>query len=233
MKVMLELQKNKVKLSQLSRKLELTVTETSRHLQRLNEANLIEKNSAGLYELTQFGRLALCMLEGINFLSAHKDYFLEYDTSGIPSEFIDRFGELWEGVYISEALRNLEEGAQRIREAQKFVWILSDDILTNIIPVLIEKMKSPFELKIVLPEGKFPPESVSKLPLKTRGTEKRALTKVNVLIVITESYAVFCLPNLRGKIDYTGFIGKDPNFHKWCKELFVYYWEKAKPVGSN
>lgn len=157
--VMLALQKNKLKLSQLSRQLKLTVTETSRHLQRLNDAKLIDKNSAGTYELTKFGCLALHMLASLNFLSKHREYFLEYEVSGVPTQFIDRLSELEKSVYMPQAIRNLEEGAQKIHEATKFVWILSDDILTNIIPTLIEKMKTPFDLRIILPEGKFPPET--------------------------------------------------------------------------
>ena len=46
-KIMLELQKGKLKLSNLSRKLDLTVTEASRHLQRLSEAKLIQKDTDG------------------------------------------------------------------------------------------------------------------------------------------------------------------------------------------
>jgi hypothetical protein len=45
--------------------------------------------------------------------------------------------------------------------------------------------------------------------------------------------AVFCLPNNNGNIDYTGFTGTDPKFLEWCKDLFFYYWEKAKPFSSK
>jgi predicted transcriptional regulator len=231
MKALLELQKHKLKLSQLSRNLDLTVTETSRHLQRLTDEKLIEKNTTGTYELTQYGKLALQMLEGIDFVSKNRDCFLKYDTSGIPSQFIDRFSELKQSVYKEKAMTNLEEGAQKIQEAQKQVWILSDDILTNTIPVLKDKTKSSFDLRIILPEGKFPPENTSKLPQTTRGIQKRTLTKINILIVMTETYAIFCLPDKTGKIDYTGFAGQTQSFHKWCKELYLYYWEKAKPVS--
>ncbi len=233
MNVMLELPNNKLKLSQLSRKLKLTVTETSRHLQRLNEAKLIQKNSDGFYELTGFGKLTLILLENLDFVSEYRDFFLEYDISGIPRHLVDRFSELGQGVYVTQALRNLEEGERSVREAQNFVWILSDDVLTNTIPILIQKVHSPFDLRIILPEGKFPPESVSQLPMKVVGIQKRVVPKVNVLVVITDSLAIFCLPNRSGRIDYTGLQGKDIKFRDWCKDLFLYYWEKAKPINGN
>jgi predicted transcriptional regulator len=227
---MRELQNNEWKLSHLSKKLNLTVTETSRHLQRLNEAKLVQKNYNGLYRLTQFGRLSILMLKNLDFLSANINFFLEYDVNGIPQQFLDRLGELKEAKYIAKAFENLEEGEQRIREAQQFVWILSDDVLSNTIPVLSKKIEQSFDLRIVLPEGKFPPEDASRLPLKRSGIQKRVLSKINVLIVMTESYAVLCLPNWNGRIDYTGFSGKDPIFRKWCKDLFLYYWDEANPL---
>lgn len=222
--------KNEIKLSHLSRKLDLTVTEASRHLQRLSEAKLIQKNLEGMYGLTQFGRLVLFMLEDLDFVSEHREYFLEYDASGIPRQLIKRLDDLQNSTYISGALRSLEEGERNIREAKEFVWILSDDVLANTIPVLAEKIKPNFDLRIILPDGKFAPETVSRLPLGVAGVQKRVLAKVNVLVVMTESYAVLCLPNRSGKIDYTGFAGKDDKFQKWCKDLFLHYWDKAKPT---
>jgi predicted transcriptional regulator len=29
-------------------------------------------------------------------------------------------------------------------------------------------------------------------------------------------------------MDYAGFFGKHPDFINWVKDLFLYYWEKAK-----
>jgi predicted transcriptional regulator len=97
----------------------------------------------------------------------------------------------------------------------------------------MDKVKAPFDLRIILPEGKFPPESTSRLPLQMQNIKKRSLSKVDVLVVLTEKYAVFCIPNKNGKIDYTGFKGEDDVFHKWCKDLFLHYWDKAKPVGPK
>ena len=232
--IILELQKNGLKLSQISRKLDLTVTEASRHLQRLNEIMLIQKDSEGYFRLTPFGKLSMSLLPALDFASKNREYFQEYDISKIPTEFVERIGELDKCTYVSETFRNLEEGENRIREARKFVWILSDQVLASSIPILAGKMKNtPFDLRIVLPEGMFPPEEKSRLPSTIPYIQKRVLRKVDALVVMTEKYAVFCLPNRNGRIDYTGFTGTDQKFHKWCKGLFLYYWEKAKTLGTG
>jgi predicted transcriptional regulator len=231
--ILLELQNKKEKLSNLSRKLNLTVTETSRHLQRLSEAKLIQKDPDANFTLTPFGTLTMSLLDGLGFASENREYFLEYDISGIPNQFIDRFGELTESTYVAEAFKNLAEGENRFREAQKLVWILSDQALASSIPILAEKAKTQFDLRIILPKGKFPPENTSRLPSAMPTIQKRVLPKVNVLIVLTEAFAVFCLPNRAGKIDYTGFTSTDPKFHKWCQDLYLYYWDKAKLPSSK
>jgi predicted transcriptional regulator len=231
--IMLELQRKEMKLSQLSRHLNLTVTETSRHLQRLTQAKLVQKAPDGFFMISQFGKLALFLLRDLNFLTTNSEYFQEYDVSAIPEQFIDRLGELEKSTCVEETFKNLEEGEERIREAEEFVWILSNDVLSNTIPVLMEKTKKPFDLRIILPEGKFPPENLSRLPATNGSIHKRTLPKVDVLDVMTEKYAVFCLPNRKGRIDYTGFSGKDDKFHRWCKDLFLHYWEKAKPFVTT
>ena len=92
--LLLKLQKQKMKLSHISEKLDMTITETSRHLQRLSEAKLIQKDVNGLYGLTHFGNLALALISGICCISKNTQYFSEHDLSHLPSEFIERLGEL-------------------------------------------------------------------------------------------------------------------------------------------
>ncbi len=233
MTIMYELKNRRQRLSHIAKKLDMHTPEALRHLQRLVEDKLVQKEGDGLYGLTQFGTLALSQLSGINFLSEHRKYFLDYDVSGLPHQFIDRIGNLEKSTYVAETLANLEEGENRIREAQQFVWILSDQVLSSSIPSLMEKVKQPFDLRIALPEGKFPPETKSRLPSTAPGIQKRVLPKVCAVVVMTEKYGVFCLPNTKGNIDYTGFTGTDPKFLEWCKDLFLYYWEKAKPFGAK
>lgn len=233
MNVMLEIQKQRLKLSHISKKLDMTVTEMSRHLQRLGEARLIEKDVEGLYGLTPFGVLALSLLSGLGFVSRYRDYFMEYDMSRIPYDLISRTGELAEGEWGTDTFKNVYETEKMFREAQGYIWILSDQILMSAAPIVAEKVKKAVEYRIILPEGIVQhPDYKPVPPSSAAGTERRILPKVEVVIVMTEKGAAFCLPNRSGRIDYTGFGGTDPKLHKWCKDLYLYYWEKAKPVTS-
>lgn len=92
MSILLQLKNSEMKLSKLSQTLNLNITETSRHLQRLNEAGLVQKKPDNSFSLTQFGELTLLMTNNLGFISKHSDFFHEYDISGVPIEFVEKFG---------------------------------------------------------------------------------------------------------------------------------------------
>jgi predicted transcriptional regulator len=62
MKILSNLSKEALKLSHLAQRQDMTVTEASRHLQRLNDADLISKDVKNLYKITPYGRLILSLL---------------------------------------------------------------------------------------------------------------------------------------------------------------------------
>jgi len=42
--------------------------------------------------------------------------------------------------------------------------------------------------------------------------------------------AVLAFPMEKNLFDYRGFNSVDPQFIKWCKDIFYRYWENAAPV---
>lgn len=233
MSIMLEFKKHRLRLSSVSKKLDLNVMEAARHLQRLGEAKLVEKGVDGLFGLTPFGVLVLSLLSSLNFSSKHRDYFLEHDTSCVPYEFVNRIGELAEGELGVEFFKSVEQVEKILQEAHQFLWVATDQILASLVKVAAEKVNASFEIRAILPEAIMPPDSVAPIPSTAPGVHKRVLPKVNSEVVLTEKAGVFCLRRLNGIMDYAGFVGRDPKFRKWCKDLFLYYWEKAKPFMSK
>jgi predicted transcriptional regulator len=228
--ILLQLQKKPLKLSHLSRKLDLTVTETTRHLKRLGDALLTEKTVDGLFKVSQYGDVALSLLSPLDFLTTHQNFFLEYDVSPLPHEFVSRMGELQEGEFGGDILGNLDYLEQELHKAKKFIWIQTDQILKNLIPIVAEKLKKPFQFRFISAEKRIPPDNKAPLPSTMPGVQKRALPEVNVIIIVTDQAAGFCLPHKNGRIDYRNIHGTNPKFQKWCKDLFLHYWKQAKPV---
>ncbi len=73
--------------------------------------------------------------------------------------------------------------------------------------------------------------AVTDIPL-LGGVTRRFLPNVGVFILVTEKEAMFGAPYLNGSIDYCSFLGSGPDFRSWCRELFLHFWEEAKPNPS-
>ncbi len=55
------------------------------------------------------------------------------------------------------------------------------------------------------------------------------LDKLGVFLYMSEKeIAILSFPYSDGRFDYLGFASKDERTHRWCKNLFDYYWEKAQ-----
>jgi len=62
----------------------------------------------------------------------------------------------------------------------------------------------------------------------TGSLEERMLKRLDVYLYMSEKeVAALAFPSLDGKFDYIGFTSTDEKSHKWCEDLFKYYWERA------
>ena len=74
-----------------------------------------------------------------------------------------------------------------------------------------------------LPEGKDLHETPPNI-------EWRSLSDIPVSMVLNEKEAGIAFRLIGGRADYAGFIGTDPAFLNWVRDLFLYYWEKGMRV---
>ena len=216
-------------MSHISEKLGMTVTEASRHLQRLSEAKMIQKDVDGSYGLTPFGNLTLSLFSGICFTSKNRQYFLEHDLSRLPFEFVERIGELSSAsVGTNDIMMNFRLSEIILEKASEYIWIMADQILTSSVPIIGKKVNSGIEFRFIFPENLIPPPGTPIVP----GSQRRKLPKVEEVILITEKEVMFSFPDLGGRQDYAYLTGKDIKSHKWCKDLFLHRWEKATPAPT-
>ncbi len=227
--IMVEIKKQSLRLSHISQKLDMTVTEASRHLQRLAEAKLVEKDVDGLYKLTPFGELTLSLLPSFNFISKHRDYFTTHTLSHLPHEFTSRIGDLKNCTFTDDIMITFHIVENMIQEAQEYVWILSDQILMSTQPLLEQAVKRDAEFRLILPEDMIPPPDFRPIPAIDKVIKRRTLKQVNAIIAVTEKKARVTFPTTDGKLDHLGFQTRDETARKWCNDLFLHYWERAKP----
>jgi predicted transcriptional regulator len=215
-----------LKLSHLSQKLDITVTEASRHLQRLSETQLIQRGTGGLYHITPYGELALQQLSGLGFISDNSQYFLEHDTSHLPYKFVSRIGELALGSLNKDVLTCIASAELALKQAEEFCWSLTDQVIASSSAIIDDKIRVGTKFRAILPEKLVSPPGYT----PAHGVERRTLPKIELWVLVTEKEAMFGLPFLNGQMDYAQFMSKDTRFYEWCKDLYLFYWEKAKPI---
>jgi predicted transcriptional regulator len=214
------IRKENLRLTQLAEKIGATIQETSRHLGRLTDAKLIEKNSDGSYTVTSYGRLVLTLLSSYNFLSKNKDYFLSHDISFLPQEFIERIGELslYEySVNVSNVLRHIE---QVISSAKEYIWLMADQaVITG--PSINQAIGNrDVCVSIIIPKSSLTPEECQNIKSLLRDKLELKLVpdeNVKIGIAMNEKIAGIAFPDLKGKMDFnSGFTSGSIDFHKWC-----------------
>jgi predicted transcriptional regulator len=229
-----EMASEKRRLGQLTAKLAATPQETSKHLMRLRDAELIEKDSDGFFDLTPFGRIILTLLPSVKFLVQNREYFLSHDISSLPSEFLERIGELQESGYGEKVGSVLAHTQQVVKDAGEYIWLMADHPLGGE-ELVIKSGKlesSAVTWRIIIPAE----SSIDWARLRRSvGTRKGRIEyhliedkEIKAGIALNEKIAGLTLPDNMGRLDFnSGFGGKDPAFRKWCQDLFVFHWNKA------
>jgi predicted transcriptional regulator len=225
----------KQRLSQLTAKLSATPQETSKHLTRLRDAKLIEKDSDGFFRLTAFGKITLNLLPSIRFVTENREYFLSHDTSSLPLEFIERLGELQENEYGENVGAILVHLQQVVEDAEDYIWLMADHPLGRQEYVTRSgKLESSSTLtwRVIIPAD----SNIDWTELRrTVGANKGRIEYhiiedpncIKVGIALNEKIAGLSFPDITGKLDFnSGFRSSNPVFRKWCEDLFVFHWNK-------
>jgi predicted transcriptional regulator len=230
-----EITVEKCRLSQLTAKLSATSQETSKHLMRLRNAKLIEKDSDGFFGLTSFGKIIVNLVPSIRFLTQNREYFLSHDISSLPVEFIERLGELQEGQYADKVGYVLAHTQQVVQGAEEYIWLMADHRLGDQEYVTKSgKLENSGTVtwRVIVPAG----SSINWAEVRrTVGTHKGRIeyhliedpNYIKAGMALNEKIAGVTFPDITGKLDFnSGFRSDKPLFRKWCQDLFEIYWNK-------
>lgn len=224
--ILFEVEKKNLKMQQIAKTLGMTATETCRHLQRLSDANLLNKKGDGTYEVTSFGNLAIGFLSGFNFILKNKPYFLQHETAGLPYEFADRLGELSEGTFSGSVLASFNQIRKMVFEAEEYILVMADQVDSSHVQATNEKVAKGMKFQFIMEKNLAKTVQVTAEFEKFK--ERRYLNRLSGALLINEKEAYVALRGVNGLIDYSGFFGTDQRFRKWCTDLFKYYWEKSE-----
>ena len=229
--------RHKVRMTDLAEMTDATIQETSRHLARMREARIIDRDSEGLYGLTSFGRLLLPIVPALDVLSMHRGFFLAHDLTLIPPEFVHRIGAFVGAEFDGKAGLVQRRYERLISEAVQQLWIMGDSVTVSGERIGQLMPSQGASLRILFPDKGLatplgPREELVNIRRAFHGQiEVRSVAKTDVGIALNEGEARFIAPDLEGRLDYNvAFGGADTAFHGWCRDLFVYYWTRARRV---
>ena len=86
-RILLSLLQGPKNITGISKKLNTTTQETSRHITRLSDIGLVSRQPDGTYRITSYGKIVFNQVSGIEFLSEHKDYFIDHTMETLYYEF--------------------------------------------------------------------------------------------------------------------------------------------------
>jgi predicted transcriptional regulator len=230
------LKETPLKLSHVSKKLDFTVQETSRNITRLSEAKIISKDVDGAFHLTPYGAEALNLLSGFKFLFKNREHFTTHVLTELPARFRASIGVLEGCKFVNDVMVTFHNVENMIAKAEKFVWILTNQVLASTIPYLTQAVERGTEFKLLMPKDYLPSKDVRELisnpafrkASRTKKLENRFIDKIDVFICLSEKeVAALAFPNAGGKLDYIGFKSNKEAIVDWTKALYEYYWEKA------
>ena len=217
----------------ISKDLGLTTQEASRHLTRLGEMGLTVKGPSGAHVLTPYGELSLAQLRGFSFTCRHSGYFTAHNVSGLPAQFVARLGELDRCAYIDDVMVIFHRIEKAIREAEEYVWRLTDRYIITAIPAWEAALRRGVEFRLMDPRDIVVPPEFDRGPVLTEALtsgqfRNNIVERVDVFMALTErEVAGICFPEMNGKMDYRGFASDDPEVHRWAHDLYEYYWGRS------
>jgi predicted transcriptional regulator len=240
--ILRELRKERSTYSDLSRKLDITTQEVSRHLSRLTENGLTTRRTDGLLELTSYGELVLRQLNAVEFTSKHREYFASHVLNGLPDKFVSRMGELRGCTLNMDVMVSIHRVQKILQEAEEYVWDINLPYIASAFPYVRESFERGVEGRFLHGETLHVPDEMrderNKVlsdqrvrSLKAEGVYKERLVEAGLIIYMSEKeLALLCFPEPDGRFDYMGFTATDPDALEWCRDVFLHYWEQGTDV---
>jgi predicted transcriptional regulator len=234
------LKEEAIKLSHISKKLDFTVQETSRNISRLSDTGLVARNSDGSFRITSYGKYALNLLPGYEFLSRHMDFLKTHTLDRLPQKFFMRIGDLAACTYTGDAMITFYDAEMMMQEAEEYLLLISDQHMISAIPHMMNALKRGVKIRVIMPSDQEYPEGYMEQKVvkeaspvfmeaqKSGLLEERWLEEVNSPLGISEKMTgrVF-FPTIDGLFDYMGLTVVDDKSHKFVEDLFEYYWSQA------
>jgi len=238
-KILLELGSEALNVTNLSKALDISKQESSRHLSRLDKTGLTWKDVEGRHHLTPFSELILRQLDGLDFVLQHRGYFTSHSALHLPIEFILRVSDLDKATIVDNLPVAIYKIKRTIREAEKYIYLITDHYYLETLSLYKEAFDRGVRLEVIEPKDWLIPAELKEAypkyyelvlnEVRASGLlEERVLEKLGIYLCMSEKeVATVAFPCSDGKFDYLGFATRNRRAHKWCLDLFHHFWKSS------
>ena len=237
-RILLLLQRKAMRITEIAKEQDLNHPEIRRHITRLRDIGLIERDADGYYHLTPYGETSILLFQEFEFLSANSEYFETHSLAEVPTRFVKQIGELDGSTCLRNAMDFFRYTENLFKESREQVWILVDQFPMNSLSTIVETINRGVKLRIIEPKERvLNPDLDAMTSEETRAlhhtrrmplVEQRMLDEVSVLLFVSERCCVLAFPTANGQHDFKGFSATHESALNWCRELFQYHWDGAE-----
>jgi predicted transcriptional regulator len=213
----------------------------------MENKNIIMEKEDG-YHLTTIGNILsqklLDVVETLSVFSSNQDFWISHNISGIPQKFLERINEIKEYEIITSSIKNVWRTYsiyfELISKAKEFRGV--SPIFHPEFPKMIEKLNKKNINTLLVITDEILDSILEFLNTKKKDELRKEIEKDNVGIYITEktppvaftvtdSLLSLSLFSNNGVFDTTqNLISKNTETITWGRDLFQYYFGKAKKV---
>ena len=242
--VLISLKAGKKPLSELRDDLEVSSTTAIHALRELERENLLFQDKDKDYALTKIGEVIALkltdLMDAIDVLKKHEDFWLTHDLSGIPPHLLEKIGCLKDSIIIEAPATDV------LKIFTNFIDILKNSkeisgVTSMFIPEFGSLLKEltlekNVDVELILTEEIL--EGMDKETLKRifagKGSKLklyRMKEKLKVAFTVTDYLISFGLFNIDGTYDWNkDLISYDKEAIEWGRGLFEWHCKQAERV---
>jgi predicted transcriptional regulator len=233
-KIMILLNSQPLSLSELAKEIgEVSKSEISRHLARLNEQGLIEKDALTVrnHKLTSFGEAITTLIAPLNFINTYGSYFKDHSLKDLSPGLLKNIEELNEAILVNGTGRVVSEIKNLFETTKNEIWAM----YSTGFPFENSKIHKG---KFILNTDYYLSDVVTRkntLVLKNLRWENisfRLLPRITVGMAIFDrnEAAIITFPRIDLSADINSiFIIKDSIGIMYAQRLWNYFWNLGKP----
>ena len=233
-------------LTGLSERLDIRNQQCSRHLSRLTDKGLIQKNIEGGYEITPYGSAILRLQPTLGILTGNSEYFMDHSLAGLPDASMNSIGMLSKANQVKDL--NLAQFliAKIIDEANEELYEATNQFILNTIQPRNEALKRGVRLTSIESYDTVMPDSIrewfrsnpdyasTSFDVRDQGLVREfVVPRLSYILHMSENEAFIIFPSTSGGFDFTGFASRDHDFLEWCRTLFASTSNASTPKGEK